>query len=242
MTKPIKPLIITILFFISLLSGLQAQNNDTFYRLANIYFKKYVKDGLVNYQHAKANAKEINLIYSMIGKYDLSTSSTNEKKAFYTNAYNILIIYQIVKLYPIKNPLDEKGFFSEKQFNVAGEMLTLDKLEKQKMIKELDEPRFHFVLACAAMSCPPLPNYAYTPSNIETELAKKTRELLNDPNFVKINATQSKITVSKIFDWYQADFGGSIINYINKYKNNKIPNNYSIDFFEYNWQLNERKG
>ncbi|MEM6523159.1 MAG: DUF547 domain-containing protein [Bacteroidota bacterium] len=233
---------VLMLLIFSVLTKSNAQSQDTFYRLANIYFKKYVKDGLVNYRYAKSNSKEINVIYNLIGKYDLSEASIAEKKAFYTNTYNILIIYQIINLYPISNPLDEKGFFNENEFNVAGEMLTLDQLEKGKMLKELKEPRFHFVLACAAMSCPPLPNYAYTPANIEAELTKKTRELLNSPSFVSVNSSQKKVMLSKIFDWYRSDFGDSLVNYINQYRTTKIPSDYNIDFFEYNWQLNERKG
>ena len=219
-----------------------AQDSETFYKLANVYFRKYVHEGLVNYQYAKTNAKELNVLYKLVGDYDLGSASATEKKAFYTNAYNILIIYQIVQLYPINNPLDEKGFFDEKKFKIAGEMLSLDQLEKEKMIRELNEPRFHFVLACAAMSCPPLMNYAYTPANIESELTARTRQMLVNPSFVRVDTGGRKVTVSKIFDWYRSDFGDSLIEYINRYRRAKIPSDFQVEFFEYNWQLNERKG
>ena len=51
----------------------------------------------------------------------------------------------------------------------------------------------------------------------------------------------SSIKISKIFEWYGADFGGSqkLITYFNKYSTIKIDGSAKISFMEYNWDLNK---
>ena len=50
--------------------------------------------------------------------------------------------------------------FDSKKFQLAGEKLTLNQIEKQKLKPEID-PRVHFVLVCAALSCPVLEAYQF---------------------------------------------------------------------------------
>ena len=245
---------IKIYFIISILSiGISGhsmsryQSEDDlrlFCRLSNFYFKKYVHNGLVNYQNANKNPSELKALYQLIRQVDLSEATEKELKAFYINAYNILVIYQISEIYPIKTPLDEKGFFSAKKHLIGGQELTLDELEKDKMIKEFKDSRFHFVLSCAAVSCPKLANFAYQPEDVEKLLEERTMIALNDTNFVKVDRASKKVILSKVFDWYRGDFGqtnSAILSYVNKYRENKIPSDFTVSFYEYNWTLNERK-
>ena len=52
------------------------------------------------------------------------------------------------------------------------------------------------------------------------------------------------IQVSEIFDWYKEDFldkNGRIIDFINKYRADKIDDTYKIEFYKYDWTLNSAK-
>ena len=243
-----KTIIISILALALTTQLAEAKSTETlnmFYKLSDFYFRKYVHNGLVNYQFANSNGKEIEALYKMIGDIDLNGATDNEKRAFYINAYNLIVIKQVVASYPIEKPMDEEGFFDEKIHLVAGEKLTLNQLEINKMLKSFGDPRFQFVLACAAMSCPQLANFAYTPDNIEMKLNERTKLALNDNRFIRINANDHKIRISKIFEWYSEDFkstGKDLLAYINDYRVNKIPPSYSIEYYQYDWRLNERKG
>ncbi|MEM6360586.1 MAG: DUF547 domain-containing protein, partial [Bacteroidota bacterium] len=48
------------------------------------------------------------------------------KNAFFVNAYNLIVIYQVAKFYPLKSPLDRSGFFDRVKHTVAGESITLN--------------------------------------------------------------------------------------------------------------------
>ena len=126
---------------------------ELFFKLSDYFLKRHVYKGLVNYQYSSKNSAEIELLHKTAGEVDLSNATTSERKAFYINAYNVLVIYQVTKAYPLARPLDKDGFFDKTSYLVAGEQLTLNDLESKKILESNgNDPRFHFVLACAAIS------------------------------------------------------------------------------------------
>ena len=235
---------LTLLFVASLLWAMTASTDDlTLFTLqADKFFSKYVENGSVAYSKIITQRNEIESLYAQVGAARLSDTDDNIKKAFYANAYNIIVIYWVTKYYPLKSPMDNSGFFDKVKHNVAGEMMTLNALEIKKILQPYKDARFHFVLACAAKSCPPLASFAYTPEKVEQQLTERTRLALNNKNWVKVYANQKRVEVSKIFEWYKSDFNmeqKSTLDWINQYRKEKIPSNYDLGFYEYDWALNE---
>ncbi|MEM9339767.1 MAG: DUF547 domain-containing protein, partial [Bacteroidota bacterium] len=197
-----------------------------------------------NYEYASRNPKEIELIHDKISEIDLSGTSANEKKAYLINAYNLLVIYQVIESYPLSRPLDREGFFDQVEYQIDGKQLTLNELESDVLFGEFKDPRLHFALACAAMSCPKLYNLAFQPERIDELLDERTRLSINDGSFIRVNKELKEVHLSKIFEWYKSDFeqkGESVLGFINRYRVEKIPSDYKIKHYEYDWTLNERK-
>ena len=239
----------TILIFFTLSGSfsISAQSNEKlnlFFKLSDYYLSKYVYKGMVDYRYASSYSKEIDALYQLIGEVDLSSATKSEEIAFCINAYNILVIYQVAKSYPLTNPLDQEGFFDKNEHTVAGMNVTLNQLEINQMLRKFEDARFHFVLACAAKSCPELANFAYKPNNVESLLNERASMVLNSDEFIRVDADNSKVQISKIFEWYASDFGSTsdeILNYINEFREEKIPSNYTVEYYEYDWNLNEKK-
>lgn len=230
--------ILAILVFTMQLS---AADINAFTKAADLFFKKNVNNGSVAYAKIKTNEREIESLYQTLGEISLSNQNSNTKKAFYINAYNLVVIYAITQNYPVQSPMDIEGFFDKKTHKVAGESLTLNALEKEKLLNIYKDARFHFVLVCAAKSCPLLMSSAYTPEKIETQLEQRTKYTINDDSWLVVDTKQRKTKVSKIFEWYNGDFtnqGKPLLEWINMYRNQKIPADYKIEFYEYNWSLN----
>ena len=106
----------------------------------------------------------------------------------------------------------------------------------------MDEPRIHFALNCASISCPILSRDAYTASQIDQQLDRAAKRFINsDKN--EINSENAEI--SSIFKWYVKDFQingkSDIIAFINQYSEVKLNPNAKIMFKKYNWDLNEKK-
>lgn len=219
-----------------------ASDLPSFFKEADTFLKTYVQNGSVAYARVKQNSTIENL-YRQIGSMSLKGATEAEIKAFYINAYNLIVIYQVSKYYPLKSPLDQSGFFDRVKHPVAGEELTLNSLEIKKLLATYRDARFHFALACAAKSCPPLASFAFTPGELDKQLQARTIAAVNNPNWLKVNAQSKKVELSKIFEWYKKDFqvdGKSELDWVNAFRKEKIPASYTLGYYEYNWELNNQ--
>lgn len=206
--------------------------------------KNYVSDkGMVNYAGFSKSKDKLEAYISSLNSINTSTLSKNEQLAFWINAYNASTIDQILRNYPLKSILDIAGgkvWDQPLPYKFNGKTLTLNDIEKKILLGgDLFDGRIHFAVNCAAMSCPTLQNQAYTSENVQSLLTSNTKAALNNPAFNKIST--DKASLSRLFDWYKADFikaEGSVVNFVNKYSNTKINSNTKIDYLEYNWSLN----
>jgi len=94
-------------------------------------------------------------------------------------------------------------------------------------------------LVCAAKGCPSLSRKAFRPENVEDELNRLVKEVCNDPRFVNVEG--GNVRLSKIFDWYEREFtaNGSLIDFINKYREEPISEDLNVVFRYYDWTLND---
>jgi hypothetical protein len=139
--------------------------------------------------------------------------------------------------------MDLKGFFDKELHTVAGEKMTLNDLEMKKLLQPYKDARFHFALVCAARSCPLLPSFAFQPGKLDQQLTERATLALNNKEWIKVSANQKKVELSKIFEWYKADFtteGKTSLEWINQFRKEKIPNNFVVGYYEYDWALNKR--
>lgn len=234
-----KNLTITLVVLITFIQSVAAAD---FFSSADQFFSKYVKNGKVNYSGIKSNGSDLKDLIDQIATFNLKAADANTKKAFMINAYNILAIKGIVDKYPVKGPMNINKFFDNKAYTVSGEKMSLNTLEKVKLYPMTKDPRLHFVLVCAAVSCPNLASFAFMPNKLESQLESQTKAALNDPQFIRKN--KNKLQISEIFSWYGSDFtksGKTVLEYINGYLNEKVPANTKTSFYTYNWSLNDSK-
>ena len=227
------------LFFITFNFGF-GQDINTFFSKTDSFLKANVSDGKVNYDNICKTPGTLNELVKMVEDISVSKNDPKIYQSFYINAYNILVIKGIANNYPMKSPLDKSGFFDTITYKVAGESLTLNDIENKKLRAQFDDARFHFVLVCGALGCPPLINSAYKPNTLESQLQKQTEIALNNPNFIKVK--KGKVELSEIFKWYKADFvkNGTEIDYINQFRSEQIPPKSKVGYYPYNWQLNKK--
>ncbi len=229
---------------IMLVAGLHlnAQSHSEFFESVDKFLKSYVVEGKVDYDAIANNTEQLTALSKQIANFDLSESSFNEQLAFYLNAYNVLVIQNVVDNSPLASPLDLKGFFDELTFEVAGERLTLNQIENEIIRPRFKDPRIHFALVCGANGCPPITDTAFTANNVDEMLASLTSMAINDPGFVKVDHSSGAIYASEIFKWYIVDFGNSaegVVGFINSYSKDELGG-YALDYYSYDWQLNTK--
>lgn len=225
------------LTFLFILSTSLAISQNNFIDLADSFLKKHVSNGLINYQAIQDNPLEL---FELLNIISLQEVPQKDNKAYLINAYNILVISTIVESFPILSPEDVPGFFVNENHVVAKNKMSLNQLEKNLLFKVYDDPRLHFVLVCGAIGCPPITNFAYQTSTLDTQLDQQTKLALNS-DFIRVNNEKETVSLSEIFRWYAKDFGGtntSALSYINNFRDQAIPNHFKIGFYTYNWKLN----
>jgi hypothetical protein len=206
-------------------------------RLLKIYVST---DGKVNYFGLKKEKQSIEKYLKLLSENSPASNWTRqESMAFWINLYNAFTIDLILEKYPINSIMElEKGnVWKSKSIRIGGISFTLDKIEKEILLGAFKDPRVHFAVVCAASSCPPLLNEAWTKENIDNKLEEQTLKFINNSLF---NSLSSKsIEISKIFEWYSNDFG-NVINFLNKYAKISIDSKAKIKYKAYDWGLNKQ--
>ncbi len=216
---------------------------NIFFVEADTFFGSTIRDGKVSYQEIKENPAQLNKLVKQIGGISLNEAKPVEKKAFYINAYNILTIHSIIENGIPASPLDVDGFFNEIKHEVAGEQLTLDEIEKDILFSEFKDARVHFAVVCAARGCPQLQPTAYKPQTLDEQLNQAAKKTLNRDYFTRVNKEKESVKVSQLFKWYRQDFlkeADSVLAYINQYRIEKIPGDFIVEYYEYDWSLNSK--
>lgn len=137
----------------------------------------------------------------------------NDRLAFLINAYNAFTIELVLTRYPDLKSIKDLGSvfqspWKPKFFMLLGERRSLDDLE-HGLIRApgvFDDPRIHVAVVCASVGCPMLREDAYVGDRLEAQLDDAMRRFLSDHSRNRFDALNGTLSVSKLFDWYHADF------------------------------------
>ncbi len=202
--------------------------------------QKYVTDaGKVNYKGLKSDKKALDTYCQLLTDNPVQEAWLREEKlAYWINAYNAFTLKLIVDNYPLKSitNLDGGKTWDIKRIRIGDKKYSLNNIENDILRPQFKDARIHFAINCAAKSCPPLYNQAYTAANVEATLQARTLSFINDKKYNFISA--DKVNISKIFDWYGVDFA-DLKAFLGLYSGKKIKKTAMVSFQEYNWELNE---
>lgn len=233
-------LILSISFGINVILSNPLEEDFNFTTWNNLLNSHVSKDGKVNYKGFQQEREKLgDFLKSLSHQMPEENWSDHEKLAYWINAYNAFTISLIIDHYPLKSIMDIKNAWDLKFIQLGDQVYSLNEIEHEIIRKEFNEPRIHFALVCAAISCPILLNEAYKAENLEQQLQQQGVRFINNPskNFI----TPKKAKVSQLFNWFGEDFtkNGSLIKYLNSFSETQLTSKAKIEFMEYNWDLNE---
>lgn len=209
-------------------------------------------EGWVDYAGFKASQTQLDAYLAILSSATPSGDwSEQEKLAYWINAYNAFTVKVIVDNYPLESirDLHPKPYipllntvWHRKFFNLNGRPTNLDEIEHKILRKQFDEPRIHFAINCASVSCPVLRNEAYTAEKLEAQLTDQAKKFLSSE--IRNTISQDKIQISRIFQWFKGDFTqkGSLIDFLNQYSPVEISEDAKISHLDYDWGLNGERG
>lgn len=215
--------------------------------------QKYVEaDGMVNYQGFASEREKLDQYLKLLAEHPPNDQSwtRNDQIAYWINVYNAFTIDLVLDNYPLESIKDIGASIQLPFVNtpwdidfieINEEIYDLNNIEHNILRKNWDEPRIHFAINCASISCPKLRSEAYVGSILDQQLKEQAIDFLNDPSKNKVS--KEGIQVSKIFKWFSSDFEKQmdLFEYLNQYSKHKIVSTDKIEYMDYNWQLNESK-
>ena len=178
--------------------------------------------------------------------------------AYYINAYNALVFGGVLARGPEDDSVWKGGLFSGyrffvgTKFVVGGKKTNLRKLENDVIRKRYEDPRIHAALNCGSMGCPRLPRTAFTADDLDRQLDDAMREFVADDRNVRVDEAARTVYLSKIFDWFKADFTGyekslgntegTLIDFINRYRapGAGVPAGLTTEFLPYDKRINKQ--
>ena len=223
-------------------------NHDTY----AVLLDRHLNRGLVDYKGLQQDEGLLDQYLTALAAVSPDSLSSDERLAFYINAYNAWTLKLILSRYPDIESIKDLGtLFSspwkKKIARIGGETLSLGYIEHEILRKEFKEPRIHFAINCASMSCPPLQAQPYTGEGIDAQLNKATSAFVNDASANRLEG--ETLRVSKIFDWLSEDFNGDVLSFFVRYAEDPLRSELvekreriKIAFNRYDWSLNAVRG
>jgi len=209
------------------------------YRWNQLLDKNVSISGNVDYNAFKSDRTELQVyIDNLTENLPTEDWSKQDKLAYWINAYNALTIDLILRNYPLKSIKAIKDPWDQRLWKFGDKWQNLNDIE-HKILRKMDEPRIHFAIVCASISCPKLKNKAFTAVDLEVQLTNATKEFLTDTS--KNELSKDRIKLSKIFKWFKKDFeqNGTLIDFLNQYSDIIISESAKKSFKDYNWNLND---
>ncbi len=220
------------------------------------------EDGYVDYAVLEENRGALVDYVGWLGSEEAWVGRvTKDWHAQYLNAYNALVLFQILErdrpasVMDARDwfPADGAAFFHLTQFELGVEHLTLSEIENERLRwKEMDY-RDHAALNCGARSCPPMRGELYRTPILQEQLENQMRRwVADDARGVRFEG--DKALFNPIFDWYGRDFaffsagqdlctiasqhvGGPKRRKLEELAEQGCPH----DFFAYDWALNQSR-
>jgi Protein of unknown function, DUF547 len=205
--------------------------------------RENVRDERVDYKNIRAKSLgDLDKYLAALAAVDVKALPKNEQLAYDINLYNATVIKAVIAHdQPGYSPAkDNYALFKEPIVKTGGKTLSLDALEKEVILPTFKDPRAHVALVCAARSCPPILPRAYRGDDLDKVLDENMKRFVADRFRNPIDDAKKELKLSRIFDWYAADFGGKdkVKEYVGKIAG-KDYSGYTVSFVEYSWDLNE---
>jgi len=158
----------------------------------------------------------------------LNLGDQGEKLAFWVNLYNTIVVDGVIALGVAESVQEVPGFFRKVAYRIGGRLFSPDAIEhgilranvrpphrllrpfrawdgrRAFSLRRVD-PRIHFALVCGSRSCAPI--RFYSRDRVDEELTVAAVAFVNGPE-VEVDPRAGRVRLSRIFEWYAADFGG----------------------------------
>lgn len=187
---------------------------------------------------------------NVLAESKISQYNRNEQLAFWVNLYNALSIHLIIDGYPagsmrdrVLPPQGKAGPWDRQIIQIENQILSANDIEHRILRPIWQDPRIHYALTKPAVGNPMLRRSAFRGGTVQYELDQAARQFINGEHGLRIRG--KRLTVSSLYVWYKADFGGSdegVIQHLRQYAEpdllRKLTSMSQIAEHKFDWRIN----
>lgn len=211
-------------------------------------------EGINLVDYANLDDNDLKLLKDYIAnqtRINISEYNRREQLAYWINLYNAVTVYTVANYYPVSS-IEEintsPGLFSigpwgAKLVTINDTPLSLDDIQNRIIRPIWNDSRTHYAVNNGSIGAANLSKQAYQGETIETQLNAAALEYINSLRGAQV--IEGKLIVSKIYEWYDEDFGTSkqnVITHIKQFAREpliiQLNHVNTIDNYIYNWHLN----
>jgi hypothetical protein len=224
-------------------SAVAVDNSDFDAVLANLAREDESGVRRIDYAAAsEADRAQLARYVASLEAIDPAGLNADEQFAFWANLYNAATLRAVLAAWPVASIRDIKTVWTTPVARVAGRALTLNDIEHGVMRPVYKTPLTHYALNCASIGCPDVPAQALSGDGLAQMLEEAASAYVNHPRGVAI--IDDELVVSKIYGWFDVDFGGEagVIEHLRKYAapplRAALEGRQKIGDYRYDWALN----
>ncbi len=207
---------------------------------------------LVDYAHiTKENLSLLKEYLQRMAQININNYSRAEQLAYWINVYNALTVQTVANYYPITTIQEiniSPGLFSvgpwgANLITIKGATLSLDDINNRIIRPIWNDPRTHYALNNASIGAPNLNKQVYQGHLLEEQLNEAASNYINSLRGVSM--IEGRLIISKLYDWYEEDFGGTkqdvifhLLQFAKEPLKSQLKHINSIDSYIYNWHIN----
>lgn len=176
----------------------------------------------------------------------VAPQTKNKQLAFWINAYNFFTLAELFD-HPNSKSMKDIGWKAEK-WQVGKKKVSLDWIE-HKLLRSLKDPRIHFAINCASVSCPSLATRVFTVKAIDSELNTVVENGLRNPLHLYagkssgwFSSNKKALVATQLFNWFGDDFKVSPYKSIAGFIHHFAPYHKALEkvdtAIDYDWKLN----
>lgn len=213
--------------------------------------RAHVKGELVDYQAIRKESARLKLAVDELKHISPDRlESPTEELCFWINAYNLLVIEDIMEHYPVQNAKGLSDIFSVHNFVVGGKPYSVERIEQLEIRPRIarGDARALFTVCGGARGYPPLTDHALDPIHFEDDVSLACTRFVCNSNNVFLDPDTDTLFLSPFFKWnddlLSRDFGSPF-----DFANAQLPPDQRIDLrnihikkaytTSFNWWLND---
>lgn len=207
---------------------------------------------LVDYAHM--TQIDLNLLTDYLNsmtQININNYNRVEQLAYWINVYNALTVQTIANYYPVSSIQEvniSHGLFSvgpwgANLIKIKDTYLTLDDINNRIIRAIWNDPRTHYTLNNASIGAPNLNRKAYQGAILEEQLNNAASNYVN--SYRGVSVIEGRLIISKLYDWYEQDFGGTkhdviihLLQFAKEPLQSQLKHINNIDSYIYNWHIN----